>query len=972
MTSYAARFADINESIRYSIDRQANELTRFTAQLDFANQLRRAHPELAGEWEECIIEAGRIVQEGLKDRRVDLEDLVARGETALRSLGRVAKTYTLLCVSHAHIDMNWMWSWPETVAVTNDTFQTMLTLMDEFPGFIFSQSQASVYHLIEKYNPRMFDAIRQRIQEGRWEVTASQWVEGDKNMVSGESISRHLLYTREYLQGKFGLSPEDVQVDFEPDTFGHPATLPSILSRGGVRYYYHCRGSHGPHLYWWVGPDGARILAFNDVKWYMGPIEPQIAEPLTGFASATGLKHMPVFYGVGNHGGGPTRRDLQRLLDMNQWPVFPNLAFSTLHHFFRLAESEAQNVPSVVGERNFVFTGCYTSQARHKWANRHGENLLFTAEVAAVLGDQLADVEYPHENLREAWIHLLFNQFHDILPGSGVRETREYALGHAQQTHAAAGIARTNALRALSARIDTASLSHVSRTDRACTSRSERSYKAEAESAQSMGAGVGYGTGLGGESSFSATRTSDRAFMIFNPLPHPRNEVITAKLWNTSLDEKQLVVTSKGTEPCRVQVLDRGRYWGHEYLTLAFPVEVPALGYRTVCISDRLAELRPPPDDGRDEGNWSNDEMGAWRKSPPPDDTMENEFLKVRLDPASGGIASLLDKHTGREWVPEEKYTGILQYCVEANAGMTAWVIGQFLTQEDLLNGGTLQRVHSGPYVETFRWTRFLNDTALELDVTLKQGVPRVEFRLRVDWREIGHPERGIPHLKVRFPLAVTDPRPRYEIPFGSVRRDLFDGEQVPALRWVDLSDGSGRGVTLVNSAKYGFSLEEDSLGMTLLRASIDPDPLPDLGEHIIQYALVPHGEDWTIGDCMQVGEGLNIPLVVTSCGFQDGDLPSVMSFAALKAKNVRLAAIKKGQATSAIVIRLVEVEGKATEARVALAPEVLPPRATAVEVDTLERPVDSNNVRLDANTLVAKLSAFGVVTAQISGRKQR
>jgi alpha-mannosidase len=135
------------------VDRQADRLTRFTAQLDFANQLRRAHPELAGEWEECIIEAGRIVQEGLKDRRVDLEDLVARGETALRPLGRVAKTYTLLCISHAHIDMNWMWSWPETVAVTNDTFQTMLTLMDEFPGFIFSQSQASVYRLIEKYNP---------------------------------------------------------------------------------------------------------------------------------------------------------------------------------------------------------------------------------------------------------------------------------------------------------------------------------------------------------------------------------------------------------------------------------------------------------------------------------------------------------------------------------------------------------------------------------------------------------------------------------------------------------------------------------------------------------------------------------------------------------------------------------------------------------------------------------------------------
>ena len=315
---------------------------------------------------------------------------------------------------------------------------------------------------------------------------------------------------------------------------------------------------------------------------------------------------------------------------------------------------------------------------------------------------------------------------------------------------------------------------------------------------------------------------------------------------------------------------------------------------------------------------------------------------------------------------------GILQFCVEANAGMTAWVIGQYLKREDLLNGSTLRRVDGGPYIQTFRWTRKLNDTALELDVTLKQGVPWVEFRLRVDWREIGHPERGIPHLKVRFPLAVRDPRPRYEIPFGAIRRDLSDGEEVPALRWVDLSGDDGYGVTLANSAKYGFNLEGNTLNMTLLRASIDPDPLPDLGEHTIEYTLVPHSADWTVGDCMRIGENVNVPLVVTSCGFHGGDLPSTMSFAAIEAKNVRLAAIKKGQASSAIVIRLVEVEGKATDARVTIAPQLLPPGASAIEVDTLERPVDPGNARLDANTLVARLPAFGVVTVQISGNERR
>jgi alpha-mannosidase len=959
MTSYIAQFADISQSLQYSLKRQADYLDRFVAQLRFAHQLCRAYPDKAKEWQERIIEAGRAVQGGLKGKGIDLEDLMARGEAILQPIGQAAKEYTLLCISHAHIDMNWMWSWPETVAVTNDTFQTMLTLMEEFSGYIHSQSQASTYQMIEKYNPPMFEAIRRRVREGRWEVTASQWVEGDKNMVSGESVCRHLLYTRQYVQEKFGLSPEDVCVDFEPDTFGHPATLPGILARGGVKYYYHCRGSHGPHLYWWVGPDGSRILTLNDVQWYMCAIEPKIADSLIEFSLAGGMKHMPVLYGVGDHGGGPTRRDLKRLIEMSGWPVFPNVEFSTLHRFFRLAEMGAREIPEIVGERNFVYTGCYTSQARQKWANRHGENLLFSAEVAATVGTRLAGVEYPEENLTEAWKHLLFDQFHDILPGSGVRETRHYALGRAQESQAAASMARTNALRALGERVDTESMRSSFRED------SERDYKDEVESGWALGAGVGHAAGTGGESTFSVTRTSDRAFMVFNPLPHPRTDVVEVKLWDTKLDVQHLVATSEGMNPRRVQVMDKGAFWGHEYLTAAFPLEVPALGYRTICVSDRLTDLGLPTEEVGDP--WTGGSMGAWRKIPPLDHVLENESLRVRIDPASGGIVSLLDKRTGREWVPEGKLSGILQHCVEANTRMTAWVIGPFLKREDLLDGGLLRMLHNGPYVQTFRWTRMLNDTTLELDITVRQGVPRVEFRLRVDWREIGHPERGIPHLKVRFPLAVHAPQPRYEIPFGSIRRDLFEGQEVPALRWADLSGAMGQGVTLVNSSKYGFSTEGDSLNMTLLRGSIDPDPLPDLGEHIIEYALVPHGEGWTVGDCMRVGEEMNAPLVISSCTFHRGDLPSVLSLVDVEGENVRLAAMKQGRDGGSMILRLVEVEGRQAKARLRLATPLLPEGATAVEVDTLERPLDDGRVRLEGGALTVELPPYGISTVRIS-----
>ncbi len=874
--TFAVQYTELSNALKHHTGFLSEKLERLQTQLDYARQLCSVSPDNAALWSACILEAGKLVDKGLRQPGGDVDTLIAEAEALLAPLGSAAKTYTLLCVGHAHIDMNWQWSWPETVGLTHDTFQTMLILMEEFPSFIFSQSQASVYALIEKYNPAMFEPIRQRVREGRWEVTASQWVEGDKNLASGESISRHLLYTRAYVQEKFDLAPEDVRIDFEPDTFGHPASLPTILTQGGVRYYYHCRGSRGPHLYWWVGADGSRILTFNDIQWYMHfdaahrhiAVAPNMAEPLIPFSSETGLRAMPVLYGVGDHGGGPTRRDLRRLLEMQKWPIYPRVEFSTLQHFFDIAETAAVGLPEIRGERNFVFAGCYTSQARQKQANRHGENLLYTAEVAASIADRIADIPYPYINLEEAWRQLLFDQFHDILPGSGIQTTRHYTLGHAQDVQAAAMMARTNALRALSQRVNTQLLRKDFMRDGVA-----RAYKDEKESDVSLGAGVGNATGSGGESAFSMAQTSDRVYLIFNTLAHARKEVVKVKLWDTTLDLEHLVVSGDHSPAMPVQVLGQGHYAGHHYIEAAFPVLSCALGYQAVCVSDRRLELRLPEPSPRSLWDGAG---GSLRTRQLDNYTMENEVIKLRLDPASGSIVSLVDKRTGRDWVTRAKPLGVLQYCIEANQGMTAWVIGQFMKRQDLLDGGRLKKIHDGPYIYTYRWTRTLGDaTSITLDITLTAGMPRVEFDMRIDWRQIGDSDNGIPHLKVRFPLAIHSPRALYEIPFASIQRDLFNGEEVPAQRWVDLSEVDGQGVTLVNTSKYGFNVEGNTLNMTLLRGIIDPDPLPDLGEHSISYALVLHEAGWATGNCMQAGEDWNIPLDVVSSYFHEGVLPT-------------------------------------------------------------------------------------------------
>jgi alpha-mannosidase len=946
-------------------DRQREGFDRLVAEVRFADQLIGAHPDRAADWRGRLTEALARLRGPLGDPSRDLEALTDEVEGILAPIGEVAKTYTLLAVGHAHIDMNWQWSWPETVSLTLDTFRTMLDLMEEFPDFRFSQSQASVYALTEKHDPELFDEIRRQVAEGRWEVTASQWVEGDKNMANGEAISRHLLYTRRYFADKFGLAPEDVRIDFEPDTFGHPATLPTILSRGGVEYYYHCRGSRGPHLYRWFGPDGSSLLVLNDIQWYMHyeptgaelRVDTNIVDPLLEFAGATGMREMPVLYGVGDHGGGPTRRDLQRLVAMDGWPIWPNVEFSTLQNFYDLAEAHATRVPEIRGERNFIWAGCYTSQARQKEANRHGEHLLMTAEAAAALGERLGGVPYPGDNLEEAWRLVLFDQFHDILPGTGVPATRHYTLGHVQDAQAAAAVARSRGLRALARRIDTARLVEGFEQDSEL-----RAYKDHREAGMAMGAGVGDDAAMGAESTLSVTRTSDRAYVVFNPLPVARTEIVRVKLWDTALDPDHLVVTDESGEPVPVQVVDQEVYIGHRFLEVAFPVDVPGLGYRSVCVSDRRLELGLPEPER--PSLWDREE-GALRTREEAPPILENEMLRVELDPGSGSVTSLVDKRTGREWVPDGEHLGVLAYCLEDNeAGWSAWVLGQFLSREKLMDGGKFSLIREGPHVRTYRWVRSLGLTSLTLDVSLSQGVPRLDFRLQVDWREMGDAAH-VPHLRTAFPLALASPRARYEIPFGHIERDLLGGQEVPAQRWVDLSEEGGAGITLVNRSKYGFSVEGTTLTMTLLRASTAPDPLPDLGKHVIEYALIPHDAGWTPGDATRAGAAYNAPPVVVNSTLHEGDLPLTHTFVTVEPVHVQLAAFKRAE-DGGLVIRLTNTSDERVEARIGLSPHLISSEMAAAEVDTLERPLPEGRARLEDGTIVVPLAPRAVTSVRI------
>ena len=298
----------------FHVTMPAAYLRRIISEALFAIQLSG---ERQGEFDALIDESLRVMENALQTEGAISRQAAMQAEDALLPISSAAKEYEILCAAHAHIDMNWMWTWHETVGAALATFRTMLDLMREYPHFTFSQSQASVYRIVEEYDPEMMKEIQERIREGRWEVTATAWVETDKNMPSTESLLRHIRETRDYLKDVWGVPAKALEIDFSPDTFGHSANVPEIDSYGAVKYLYHCRGLDEEHvLYRWRGISGKEVLAYREPYWYNSGITPDIGCGLLDrLKKCAGLKTGLIVYGVGDHGGGPTRRDVERILD---------------------------------------------------------------------------------------------------------------------------------------------------------------------------------------------------------------------------------------------------------------------------------------------------------------------------------------------------------------------------------------------------------------------------------------------------------------------------------------------------------------------------------------------------------------------------------------------------------------------------------------------------------------------------------
>jgi alpha-mannosidase len=552
---------------------------------------------------------------------------IARAIVLLCIIGALAATcaaqekpdlsdHTLYMVGQSHIDVAWRWQWSETIGVCRDTFGQAIKLMADYPDFGYSQSQALLYATMEQHYPELFAAIREQVAAGRWNVVGGMWVEPDLNLPSGEALVRQCLYGQRYFRNKLGV---EARVGWAPDNFGIPWTIPQILRKSHMDSVAFAKFEFGPGpLLVWEGPDGSQVFFYN-ARSVFGRLEAalggqgdlsRLPEAFAAVARESGSKAIVVPYGVGDHGGGPTRRDIELYHALARLPGMPKVKLATADEAVTAAREQAVNPPVWRDEIEYYHRGCYSSQAEMKRHNRYCEALLPNAEKFAVMAQMTGGFDYPREKMTDAWRGTLFNQFHDILPGSAIGPVYADATDLYRDVEAGAESVLDGALAVLAER--------------------------------------------------AATEGEGQAVVVFNPLPWPRTDVVEATLDYDKVPENLIARDADGNS-WAAQVAGHQRiYESFERCQVIFAArDVPPLGFKVFWI--RQAEQAPTS--GLGAGDY-------WIESPRfrvEVDPKTGHVVSVRDKQsgrevlAAGGHANvlrLLGDDSGGHTAWEIKYTG--------------------------------------------------------------------------------------------------------------------------------------------------------------------------------------------------------------------------------------------------------------------------------------------------------------------------
>jgi alpha-mannosidase len=840
-----------------------------------------------------------------------------KAQSLLAPLHDVLDKAKIDLAGNSHIDAAWLWPRTETVDVVRRTFTTALQLMNEYPDYTYTQSAAQYTEWMADKYPDLNAQIKQRVKEGRWEIVGGMWVEPDLNLPGGESLVRQLLVGQRYFQQQYGVT---ARIGWNPDSFGYNWQLPQIYKRSGLDYFVtqkmHWNDTNQLpfRLFWWESPDGSRVLTYFPVDYVHDNVNPtRISADFAQSADRNpGTTEMLDLYGIGDHGGGPTRDMLDQAdhwIAKGKQPdiAVPIMRYGTAQSYFTDVETKLNpdsptwnydsiakgykapvasasggvGIPTWKDELYFEYhRGVFTTQAAHKRNMRTSETATLDAEKLASLA-WLDGLPYPVDVLTENWKKITFNQFHDLAAGSGIAVIyRDAQKDYTEVFHA-------------DHEIDDASLKTIN-------------------------------------SQIDTTAKTGTPILVYNTMAWPRTELVTL---NVELPEASNAITltdAKGVIiPSQITNHEAGT---NEFEVLAEVPNVPALGYSVLHATTTTI--------GVDSKSSIKQDLGV-------DDSqssliLTNANLQITIDKETGCISKLetgLTLRASSEYIAPHACGNQLQTYQDNPKEYDAWNIDPgtldgMMTPINKVD--SIEVIVDGPLRKTIRIERTWSKSHFIQDISLDAGADFVRIDNDIDW----HEKHVL--LKAAFPLAATSDKATYEIPFGAIERTTLRTNswekakfEVPAQNWADLGDGK-QGVSILNDSKYGYDAAGNTLRLTLLRSPTWPDPDADQGHHRFTYAIYPHAGTWQQAQTVHRGYELNTPLTATQVFPHTGSLPPTHSFAAVENPNVILTAVKKAEDTSALIFRLYESTGQPTDLRLHI-----PPGAEyAIETNLMENPI--------------------------------
>jgi alpha-mannosidase len=806
-------------------------------------------------------------------------------------------------IGNAHIDPVWLWQWQEGFHEVKASFRSALDRMKEYPDFTFVASSAAFYEWVEGSDPAMFAEIQQRVKEGRWGIVGGWWVEPDCNIPAGESFVRHGLYAQRYFKEKFGVI---ARTGFNVDSFGHAGTLPQILKKSGLDYYVFLRPM--PHekglpsrLFWWQSDDGSHVLAFRipfeylswgkEVETHARRSADEMKEPIDEFMC---------FFGVGNHGGGPTIDNIESIHRLNADPDFPaRLACSTPEAFFQVAETKGWSLSIVQSELQHHASGCYAAHSGIKRWNRLAENRLLAAEklsvVAAICGASTSRLSAGTSyEFTRAWKDVLFNQFHDIMAGTSLEAAYDDARDAYGEALAIAGRALNEATQSIAWKI-----------------------------------GIQPEEGV-------------RPLVVFNPLTWPVTATIEIessrlKPYNVLVDESGNVIPHQGMQSTTTAGRER----------LCFTADLPALGYRTyrLYLSSNTVQ-----------------DYETHVTLQASDNVLEGERFRLEFDLATGCITSLRDKRAEVEVFSGPAALPVVLDDTADTWGHNVFkwdkVDGTFQTEAiRLVEHGPVKSVIR--VTSRYGSSRLIQDFAMypnreQIDVSVmvdwheQLKMLKLRFPVNVKFMKITH-EIPYGHTE-RFANGEEEPVQSWvdvsgisrdrEIPYGFSL--LNDGKYSLDVNVRDI------GLTVLRSPAYAHHIP----------AVLEPDghyAFIDQGIQRFRYTIFPHAGSWENASTVRRAAELNQPPVALFATFHpEGTLPLSDSFITVEPENVMVTVLKQAEDGDGLVLRAFETSGALTRASIRLPKleRVIETDFGANEIKTFLLPHDPAKAVLETNLI--------------------